>query len=254
MVEQMGLFEGLNMSDKNTSKEKNAGTEKSKNKATKATNVAPKKTSAKELPGDFTYTGSYGTLKKFLDIATEAARPEIVNAEYLESKGLTGGSATAIPPILKKMKFLDSGGKPTKIYAQFQTKSSRSQAALAGLKNAYSSIFDRNRFAHTLSDDKLKDIVVEISGLDRKTSTFRAITGTYKTIHNYISLEDLENSSNAEPEQKNTLSKDESEQDKRNLPNNQQIGLSYQINIILPETSDITIYNAIFKSLKENLL
>lgn len=32
------------------------------------------------------------------------------------------------------------------------------------------------------------------------------------------------------------------------------INLSYTINLNLPETSDITVFDAIFKSLKENLL
>jgi hypothetical protein len=33
-----------------------------------------------------------------------------------------------------------------------------------------------------------------------------------------------------------------------------KMGLSYQINIILPETENIAVFNAIFKSLKDNLL
>jgi hypothetical protein len=32
------------------------------------------------------------------------------------------------------------------------------------------------------------------------------------------------------------------------------LGLSYTINLNLPATSDITVFNAIFKSLKEHLL
>jgi len=32
------------------------------------------------------------------------------------------------------------------------------------------------------------------------------------------------------------------------------LNLSYTINLNLPETDDINVYNAIFKSLKENML
>tara|TARA_B100000787_G_C16068588_1_gene238855 strand:- start:316 stop:522 length:207 start_codon:yes stop_codon:yes gene_type:complete len=32
------------------------------------------------------------------------------------------------------------------------------------------------------------------------------------------------------------------------------LNMAYQINIVLPETKDIEVFNAIFKSLRENLL
>ena len=33
-----------------------------------------------------------------------------------------------------------------------------------------------------------------------------------------------------------------------------KFGLSYQINLVLPKTDDIAVFNAIFKSLKDHLL
>lgn len=236
------------MAEKPTTKTSASDAEKAK-----ASTAKPKV--SKEVPGDFTYTGSHGVLKKFLDIATEASRPDIVNSEYLESKGLTGGSARAIPPILKKMGFLDTAGKPTEWYAKFQTKGSRSEAALHGLKQAYQSIFDRNRFAHTLTDDKLKDIVIEISGLDKTSSTLRAILGTYDVIKSYINFDELTASGEAAKDDQDAAADDApDDQEIGSAGRDRMLGLSYQINIVLPETTDITIYNAIFKSLKENLL
>jgi hypothetical protein len=32
------------------------------------------------------------------------------------------------------------------------------------------------------------------------------------------------------------------------------LGLSYQINIVLPETENVAVFNAIFRSLRDNLL
>jgi hypothetical protein len=37
-------------------------------------------------------------------------------------------------------------------------------------------------------------------------------------------------------------------------PSAGQFGISYHINIVLPETKDISVFNAIFQSLKQNLL
>ena len=33
-----------------------------------------------------------------------------------------------------------------------------------------------------------------------------------------------------------------------------RLGLSYHINIVLPETKDVAVFNAIFQSLRQNLL
>lgn len=220
----------------------------------KASTKATKKKVSKELQGDLAYTPSHGVLKKFLEIASEAARPEMVNYEYLESKQLTGGSAKAVPPLLKKMNFLDSGGKPTEVYAKFQTGTSRSEAALVGLKSAFKSVFDRNRFSHTLSKEKVKDIIIEITGLERSSSTLRAMMGTFDAIKSFINIEDLENK-NSNESQKVEVKKDQDgilggETETSGVG----LGLRYNINVVLPDTSDITVYNAIFKSIKENLL
>ncbi|HTA26464.1 MAG TPA: hypothetical protein VK809_01655, partial [Bacteroidia bacterium] len=39
-----------------------------------------------------------------------------------------------------------------------------------------------------------------------------------------------------------------------NLPSNKNFGISYTINLNLPATTEIDVYNSIFKALKDNLL
>ena len=43
-------------------------------------------------------------------------------------------------------------------------------------------------------------------------------------------------------------------QDAREAAANAGLNLSYTINLNLPETSDVEVFNAIFRSLKDNLL
>lgn len=74
------------------------------------------------------------------------------------------------------------------------------------------------------------------------------------TFFNAKTLADFENiaseAAKEEPaiEKSNELKTEESRDKKIN------IGLNYTINLVLPKTDDPSVYNAIFKSLRENLL
>ena len=83
-------------------------------------------------------SGGSGTLKRALERLIAASRPDKFNADYLENiLKLSGGTARATIPILKKMGFLSSEGVPTDLYAKFRTVSGRGPAALQALRNEF---------------------------------------------------------------------------------------------------------------------
>lgn len=209
------------------------------------------KTKRREIQGNLTYTISPGVLEKALKALRDAERPNTFNADFLEGVlHLSGGSARAVPPVLKRMKFISADGSPTDLYASFQSEGGKSQAALDGLRNAFPSIFQKNTYAHKLPKEKIKDIVVEITGLPKNDNIISKIISTFFTIQDFISGEYSEEREKSEPAQQTSPEADSPIDMRSDKP----IGLSYQINIVLPDTTDINVFNAIFKSLKENLL
>jgi hypothetical protein len=76
-----------------------------------------------------------------------------------------------------------------------------------------------------------------------------------KTFLGLLALADL--SSTGVPEPSKTLEKDEAkrvEPTPPHLPSDNAFGLHYNIQLHLPATKDVEVYNAIFKSLREHLL
>lgn len=204
------------------------------------------------------YMLAVGLIPKILEKVQHARRPERFTQDFLETKlGHSGGSARSIIPLLKRMNFLGSDGVPTPLYDQFRNSETQGFAVAEGMRNAFSDIFDRNEYAYDLSKEKLSGLVVEITGGTKEERTTQAIVGTFSALNEMADFE-------GPPPEKSI-----SETSRLNIPlgdNNPSISentsqthdvdlrLSYTINLNLPETNDPDVFNAIFKSLKENLL
>jgi hypothetical protein len=203
----------------------------------------------KDVPGNFSYSFTPGRFKDTLQAMIGAERPPIFNRDFIETVlGIKGGSVSGFPPILKRLGFLATDNSPTELYGQFQGDSSRPAAALAGLKNGFAELFKRNAHAHKADDAKIKDYLVQITGRKKDDQVITAILGTFNAVKSFI-VGDIEELTT---EKGNDLSEGNLANESSAIQAN--LGLSYHINIVLPETKDIAVFNAIFQSLKQNLL
>lgn len=222
---------------------------------TKAAGAAPRK-----IPGNLPYVTANGTLKKVLERLIEASRPDKFNSDFLENVlKLTGGSARSAIPILKRIGFLTSDGAPTDLYARFRTEGGRGPAALQALRTGFPEIFKRSEYAHSVDDGKLRDIIVEITGLKPNDQVAQAIKATFNVVKSFIPAG--MDPSAAEEEAPSTddlasggTSGHSQPASSRQSHRSSNLGLVYNINVVLPETSDMRVLNAIFRSLKENLM
>lgn len=216
--------------------------------------VAPRK-----IPGNLPYIAAPGTLKRVLDKLIDAQRPDKFTADFLANVlKMSGGGARSTIPMLKKMGFLSSDGTPTETYGRFRTETGRGPAALQGLRSAYAEIFKRSEYAHAADDAKIRDIIVEITGLKATDPVAGLMRNTFNAIKSFIPPNIDVSTSNSGPEISAT---DDDRHVRAQTPpeyvegeSGGSIRLAYNINIVLPETSDLTVLNAIFKSIRENLM
>lgn len=223
--------------------------------------TAAKTSTPRKIPGNLPYLAASGTLKRALERFIDASRPDKFNADFLENVlKLSGGAARATIPIMKKMGFLSSDAVPTELYAKFRTEGGRPAAALAGLRNGFPEIFKRSEYAHTVDDNKLRDIVLEITGLKASDPVAQAIKSTFNVVKSFIPAgADLSGSDDDVSFQDEHVGitanqNGQSEVVRHVGRGSKPVGLVYNINIVLPETSDLKVLNAIFRSVKENLL
>jgi len=240
------------MAEPEQNKEKTATHEKA---------AAAKPSVPRKIPGNLPYLPASGTLKRALERLIDASRPDKFNADFLENVlKLSGGAARGTIPIMKKMEFLSSESIPTERYAKFRTEGGRAAAALAGLRSGFPEIFKRSEYAHTVDDNKLRDIILEITGLKANDPVAQAIKSTFNVVKAFIppgaDLSGGDDDVNAKDESAGITANQSGPSDVVRAVGrgSRPIGLVYNINIVLPETSDIKVLNAIFRSVKENLL
>lgn len=207
------------------------------------------------MASNLPYVNAYGVITKTLDKIKTAATPSRFTQDFLSTKlGLKGGSNKPVIPFLKRIGFLGSDGSPTELYKRFRNPSHAGSAAAQALRGGYGPLYEINEFAHDLSDKDLRGLVVQVTGGEPESGTTRAIVGSFKALKAVskfdaeAALDDSDTEEQEVPEEKKGKGSIDEPTSKLKM------GLSYTINLNLPATSDIAVFNAIFKSLKEYLL
>jgi hypothetical protein len=201
------------------------------------------------------FMNAHGLVTKIFDKIIEASQPERFTIDYLSNKlGFTSGSARPVIALLKRLGFIGSDGTPTVLYARFRNPENRGAAMAEGLRNAFKELYDRSEYVHDLTKDKLKNLVVELSGLKVSDPTVNAIVGTFSNLRAYADFAHMPAIDDGKKVTVLNKTDDLPPPPPPPAQNGLGLNLSYTINLNLPETTDVEVFNAIFRSLKENLL
>lgn len=200
------------------------------------------------------YVTGYGNIKKVLEKIKTASTPPRFTQDFLATKlDMSGGSSRPVIPFLKRTGFLGSDGVPTDLYKRFRNNAQSGVAAAQALRVGYKSLFEINEYVHEAKDTELRGLIVQVTGAEKDSQQVRVIMGSFKALKAFA---DFSTSAADEVEDTpDTPPPDESDvldNDADVLP--RQVNLGYTINLHLPATSEVAVFNAIFKSLREHLL
>ena len=210
------------------------------------------------------FINSTGLIQKILEKIQQAQEPERYTQDFQGTVlGYGSGSARPFIPFLKRIGFLESDGRPTNIYRKFRNADTAGWAMAQAIRHGYKSLYQRNEYAHELSDDKLKNLVVEVTGKAKAAGSVTAIAGSFKACKNFADFNQVLSGDSDEPVQ---ILETQNESGSTHTPSlgpslpilrpGQHVGMSfgYTINLNLPDTDDPKVFNAIFSALKETLL
>jgi len=194
------------------------------------------------------YLASPGTIVTALNKISKAATPERVSKDFVNTKlEIKGGAGAAVVPLLKKIGFVAGDGSPTKLYEQYRNPATSEAAVAAGIKHGYKPLYEINEYAHDLGDADLKGLIVQVTGLKVSDSVVKQTFSTFKKLKAKASFVDsLSDDGGGEDDSGDSGGGSSG----KRLPMN----IGYTINLNLPATTNVEVFNAIFKSLKEHLI
>lgn len=211
------------------------------------------------MSAEIPYMAAAGSITKILEKIKEAATPESFSGDFLKTKlGFNGGNYLTFISWAKKCGLLTADGAPTQLYKQFRNPSSSEQSLALALKQGYAELYSRNEYCHELDKKGFKGLVMEATGESHDSGRVEKIVSTFFNARTLADFNSKLPSPKANGSDEVSSPKKEEPQYQPTLPHSnlktKTIGLSYTINLVLPKTDDPAIFNAIFKSLKENLL
>ncbi|MEL7518179.1 MAG: DUF5343 domain-containing protein [Pseudomonadota bacterium] len=139
------------------------------------------------------FINSTGLISKIFAKIQEAQEPERYTQDFQGTVlGYGSGSAKPFIPFLKRLGFLENDGRPTDVYRIFRNSDSAGSAMADAIRRGYSELFKRNEYCYKLSQEKLKNLVVEVTGKAKDSGSVRAICASFKACND---LADFESSS-----------------------------------------------------------
>lgn len=206
------------------------------------------------------YTVVNGQLPEFFQKLQEGQAPDKFTQQHLKDIGFTSTNHRAFIQILKSLGFLTPDGTPTQRYQEYRNRAIGKKIMGVALKEAYSDLFvikerpsirDKDiiqgKFKSTFNTT---DLVAE-----RQAKTFFALLDLAdldtQSMPAYEQIIDEHAQEDDRTESEDQFDEKDNYQPLRKL--NRAPSLHYNIEIHLPATKDIEVYNAIFKSIKEHL-
>lgn len=204
------------------------------------------------MADDYPYMVSNNKIKPIIEAIHNAAKPPKFSHEFLKQLGFSSSNDRAVIPLFKRLGFITDNGAPTAHYDDLKDTTKRWSALGSRIKDLYSDLFAINTKIHSAPEDEIKGAMSRVTGKDAKA--VGRYYATFKTLCDMAKFDGagkpVEKPAPEDPVQPQGGTNGE------NIPPvvaSGQPGFHYNIQIHLPATTDISVYNAIFKSLKENL-
>ena len=203
------------------------------------------------------YVGGYGKIATlFRAIKDAAVQPKFTNNFMQTALALKSTSFRAMIPLMKRLGFIDSANVPTLAYKAFRDEA-RSGAVMADrLRVAYEDLFSANEYAYKLKKPELEAKLKSLTGAGSDDKNVPLVASTFLELSKLATFDgeaskapkSTETQAQEAPKDKDVASQAPSGHHAAKL------GISYTINLNLPATTEIQVFNAIFKSLKEHIL
>lgn len=200
---------------------------------------------------EYPYMVSNNKISLIIESLQAAAKPAKFTLDFLRNMGYSSTNDRGIVPLFKKLGFLTDDSVPTVYYDQLRDKTTYKKIVAARIRELYSELFTINVEIFKDNEANIKGAISRVTGGDEES--VKRVYNTFKTL---CSIADFNQAPLEESRKEVPVTKQENVEVVSDIkvPANSSTAFHYNIQIHLPATTDISVCNAIFKSLKDNLM
>ena len=192
-------------------------------------------------------------LQALINSIVSAKAPERFNNKFLEDLEFKSSNDRLYIGVFKALCLLDDSGAPTARYHQFIDPSETAKIITLGIKDAYEDLFSLRKDANNLSIDEVKGKLKTLTQGKKSDKVIGWMANTFKALCDVADWSQPSTKKKIEPKSDIVPIPLVSEIN-NDTPNCSEMKLKYDIHVHLPETTSMTVYDAIFSSLKKHLL
>lgn len=204
-------------------------------------------------------------LDTFLNALKTAKAPDRITNRFLQNLEFSSSNDRLFIGLLKSLGFIDDSGVPTKRYFDFLDQTQSARILAEAIREAYSDLFAINVRANELSAEEVKNKFRTLTQGQNSDNVLGLMAKTFKALADLAdwsspaqinimpSFEEVSTSGEIDTG-KHSPTKLGDEQHRESTGRIRLKELHYNIQIVLPETRDVAVFDAIFESLKRHLL
>lgn len=193
------------------------------------------------------YFTSAKNVRAILESTQKGGVPSRVTYDFLKQLGYPSSSDRPVLAVMKALGFLTESGEPTGRYRRYKDPRTAAAVMAEALRDAYADVFTVDQAAFNRSTNELRGIFARLS--DKGNAVNLKMATTFKTL---AELADFDAVPEMEP-----VTGSEGVVDApavTPLGDSPGIRLHHDVHVHLPLSTDIAVYDAIFRSLRENLM
>lgn len=202
------------------------------------------------------YLTSTKNLESIINSVINAKAPERFTNKFLEDLGYKSSNDRLIIGMFKALGLLDDNGQPLQRYYEFLDQTQTGRIIAIGIEEAYEDLFNLRKDAQNLTNEEVKNKLKTITQGQKSDKILSLMAMTFRA---FCDLADWDAVKTDEPktvEAPPVDKKNDNVEDAgtKGVAPKADMNLHYNIQIHLPETTNMAVYDAIFQSLKKHLM
>lgn len=195
------------------------------------------------------YLTSTKNLESIINSVINAKAPERFTNKFLEDLGYKSSNDRLIIGMFKALGLLDDNGQPLQRYYEFLDQTQTGRIIAIGIEEAYEDLFNLRKDAQNLTNDEVKNKLKTITQGQKSDKILGLMAMTFRA---FCDLADWDADAAKEPSEIKTppatLQDNNIETTQaKTVATGTEMNLHYNIQIHLPETTNMAVYDAIFK-------